>query len=184
MRKAIVTVLANDRPGILAAVSAAIFENNGNLEHVSQTILEHEFAGLFIVTLPEGLTEEALAQRMQETLSPIGMDVQVKPLDPETRKAASVPSEPFVITCFGPDRQGLVAEITRILARHNVNVTNLRAVFEGGDDPSRNLMIYEAEIPETTDPAMLSEELRQKASDLALEINIQHRNIFQSITRL
>ncbi|MCW7752989.1 ACT domain-containing protein [Desulfobotulus sp. H1] len=183
MKKVIVTVLANDRPGILASVSEAIFQEGGNLDQVSQTLLETQFAGLFIATLTQELSVEELQARLRKTLSPHGMDVLVKPIgEPDT--TGVIPSEPFVITCFGPDRKGLVAEITAILARHKVNVTNLRAIFEGGDDPARNLMIYEVDVPVSTDTATLSEDLRTRAAELSLVINIQHRNIFESITRM
>jgi glycine cleavage system transcriptional repressor len=183
MEKVIVTVLANDRPGILASVSEAIFREGGNLDQVSQTLLETQFAGLFIASLPEGLGVEHLQQKLRSVLSPQGMDILVKPM-PEPDTAGPPPSEPFVITCFGPDRRGLVAEITAILARHRVNVTNLRAMFEGGNDPSRNLMVYEADVPLATDTSALSQDLRKRAGELNLVINIQHRNIFESITRI
>ncbi|TWI70783.1 glycine cleavage system transcriptional repressor [Desulfobotulus alkaliphilus] len=183
MKKVIVTVLANDRPGILASVSGAIFQEGGNLDQVSQTLLETQFAGLFIATLTKDISIEDLQAKLRQTLAPQGMDVLVKPID-EPDTASPVPSEPFVITCFGPDRKGLVAEITAILARHKVNVTNLRAMFEGGDDPSRNLMIYEVDVPVSADTSALSGDLRTRAAELSLVINIQHRNIFESITRM
>ncbi|WP_179953300.1 glycine cleavage system protein R [Desulfobotulus mexicanus] len=183
MKKVIVTVLANDRPGILASVTEAVFQEGGNLDQVSQTLLETQFAGLFIATLTKDISVEELQTKLRKILSPQGMDVLVKPIDePDTIK--NIPSEPFVITCFGPDRKGLVAEITAILARHQVNVTNLRAMFEGGNDPSRNLMVYEVDIPASADTAVLSEDLRTRAAELSLVINIQHRNIFESITRI
>lgn len=183
MKKVIITVLANDRPGILASVSEAIFREGGNLDQVSQTLLDTQFAGLFIASLPEGLSLASLQDKLRSSLSSQGMDILVKAM-PETDSNGPPPSEPFVITCFGPDRRGLVAEITAILARHKVNVTNLRAMFEGGNDPSRNLMVYEADVPLSADTSALSADLRKRAAELSLVINIQHRNIFESITRI
>jgi len=95
-----------------------------------------------------------------------------------------VESEPFVVTTKGPDRKGLVAAITAILAAHRVNVTNLQAIFKGGDDPNANIMIYEVDIPSDANHQLLRRELREKALDLSLEISIQHKRIFEAINRV
>jgi glycine cleavage system transcriptional repressor len=89
-----------------------------------------------------------------------------------------------VITTKGPDRKGLVAAITEIIARYGVNVTNLQAVFKGGDDPNSNIMIYEVDIPAGIDQQGLYTDLRAKATALSLQISIQHRNIFEAINRI
>ena len=53
MCKVIISVLGHDRPGIVAAVANVLFEQNCNIENVSQTILQTEFSGSFIVKLPQ-----------------------------------------------------------------------------------------------------------------------------------
>lgn len=93
-------------------------------------------------------------------------------------------SEPFVITTKGPDCQGLVAGISAVIAGHGVNITNLQAVFKGGDEPGDNIMIYEVDIPIDTDQQALYRDLREKAESLKLDISIQHRNIFETINRI
>ena len=184
MKKVILTVLAKDRPGILASVTTAIFEQDCNVEHVSQTILETEFAGIFVISIPEEVRENDLQAGFETRLAGEDFHIQVKPLCPVADSRNEKKSKPFVVTCFGPDRQGLVAELTRVIANHQANITNLKAVFQGGNDPSRNVMIYEVDIPEETDLPALSEALRERAEDLQLELNIQHRNIFDSISKL
>ncbi len=49
MKKMIISVLGKDRPGIIAAVTRILFEQDCNIENVSQTILQNEFSGIFIV---------------------------------------------------------------------------------------------------------------------------------------
>nr|WDE41620.1 hypothetical protein [uncultured bacterium] len=77
-----------------------------------------------------------------------------------------------------------MAGITAILAAHRVNVTNLQAVFKGGDDPNANIMIYEVDIPNDADHPVLRKELREKAGALSLDISIQHKRIFEAINRV
>ncbi len=183
MNKMAISVLGKDRPGIIAAVTRILFENECNIENVSQTILQSEFSGIFIVRTPPTFDADTLHQQLEAGLKPLGLHVYEKRLS-ETDEAASPACEPFVITTKGPDRKGLVAAITAVLADHQVNVTNLQAVFKGGDDPNANIMIYEVDIPTHVDQKAFRKTLREKAQALSLDISIQHKSIFEAINRL
>ena len=184
MNKAILSVLGNDRPGIVAAVARTLLQQNCNIENVSQTILQTEFAGIFIVSMPPNLALDVLHQCLQKALNAINLQVHVKPLQQEMSGFSAKETEPFIITTKGPDRKGLVADISEVIADYGVNVTNLQAVFKGGDDPGDNIMIYEVDIPPDIDRQAFYGSLREKAANLALEISIQHRNIFETINRI
>ena len=184
MEKVIISVLAQDRPGILAAISRNLFMKNCNIENVSQTSLQSEFAGIFIVSKPKTLSTEALQSHLDNALTPSGLHVHVKNLAQKDSVSESTQTEPFVITSRGPDRKGLVAEITEVIARYGVNITNMQAVFKGGQDPEGNMMIYEVDVPVDTDQQALYRDLRKKVKKLDLDINIQHRNIFEAINRI
>jgi len=184
MKKVIISILGEDMPGIIAAVSRILFEQNCNIENVSQTILQSEFSGIFIASVPAELSVAALSQAFEKGLEPLGLHAYIKDMEQRRTVSAFEGSEPFVITTKGPDRKGLVARITEIIARHGVNVTNLQAAFKGGDNPDKNIMIYEVDIPKHTDQQRLYAELREEAGNLGLQISIQHRNIFEAINRI
>ena len=184
MNKVIISVLGHDRPGIVAAVTKGLFEQNCNVENVSQTILQTEFSGSFIVSLPPELAPERLRQILADELAAMAMHVHIEPIATESSPSPAIQSQPFVITTKGPDRKGLVAGISAVIASYHVNITNLQAVFKGGDDPGNNIMIYEVDIPTDIDQQAFYRKLRQKAESLALDITIQHRNIFETINRI
>ena len=184
MNKVILSVLGHDRPGIVAAVAKALFEHNCNIENVSQTILQTEFAGSFIVSLPPEQALTKLRNALKRELAPMGLHVHVESLADEDTAYASKESEPFVITTRGPDNKGLVAGISATIASYGVNITNLQAVFKGGDEPGDNIMIYEVDVPVHIDQTAFYRDLRETAKSLALHITIQHRNIFESINRV
>lgn len=183
MKKMIISILGQDRPGIIAAVTRILFEQDCNIENVSQTILQNEFSGIFIVGVPPTLADADLHRCLSDALTPMGLHVYEKPLS-SVDPAGAVASEPFVITTRGPDRKGLVAGITAVMAAHRVNVTNLQAVFKGGDDPNANIMIYEVDIPSDANHHVLRRELRETALALSLDISIQHKMIFEAINRI
>ncbi|MFO7706705.1 MAG: ACT domain-containing protein [Desulfobacterales bacterium] len=184
MSKAILSILGRDRPGIVAAVSRVLCEQNCNIENVSQTMLQTEFAGIFIVSMPNGTSAEELHRSLESRLLPLALTVLTKPCEPGEDACTAKACEPFVITTRGPDRKGLVADISEVIARHGVNITNLQAVFKGGDEPGDNIMIYEVDVPETVDPQALATDLRARAEALRLDLIIQHRNIFEALHRI
>jgi glycine cleavage system transcriptional repressor len=184
MSKLVLSVLGPDRPGIIAAVTRILFEQDCNIENVSQTILQSEFSGIFIVSIPEETTPEALRGHLTEGLSPLKQHVFVKCLEPHRPVFNGQHPDPFVITTRGPDQKGLVARVAETIARHGVNVTNLQAVFKGGSDPDANVMIYEVDVPSEVDQQRLRNDLRERARELGLEISIQHRKIFEVLNRI
>jgi len=183
MKKIVISVLGYDRPGIVAAVSKTLLENRCNIEDVSQTILQTEFAGIFIASMPEGMSEQDLLAGLQERLAPLGLSVLVKEMG-QAGVWEPIESEPFVITTIGPDRLGLVAGITEVLARFGVNIANLKAVFRGGENPRDNVMIYEVDIPVKTDQHEFRVLLYARAAELGLDISLQHRDIFEAVHRV
>ena len=184
MKKVVISVLGPDRPGIIAAVSKILFQQNCNIENISQTILQSEFSGIFIVALPNVRTADKLNKELIDALNPLNLHVYLKSLDPQEEQYDYKKSEPFVITIKGPDRKGLVAGITEVIARYGVNVTHLQAVFKGGDDPLNNIMIYEVDVPSDIDQQALQKDLRATAAALSLDLSIQHRKIFEAINRI
>ena len=184
MHKVIITILGQDRSGIVAAVSKVLFEQNCNIENVSQTTLQFVFAGIFIVSMPGDLHVESLHKSLNAEMAPLGLDVHITLLEPTAAPTLPSQDEAYIITTKGPDRKGLVAGISEVIARFEGNITDLQAVFKGGDDPGDNIMIYEIDVPPRIDQQALYRELKKRANELKLDIDIQHRNIFEAIHRI
>lgn len=183
MGKIVLSILGNDRPGIVAAVAQILYDHGCNVENVSQTTLQTEFAAIFIVLAPESLEARRLLADLESGLAPLELKVFLKPMEP-LAPSPPAPVERFVVTTTGPDRPGLVAGIAQVMARFAVNITNLRAVFRGGHDPLQNTMIYEVEVPQGTDPSEFRRVLAARAEELGLELSMQHRRIFEAVHRV
>jgi glycine cleavage system transcriptional repressor len=184
MKKFLISMLGRDRPGIIAAATRLLSDKGFNIEDVRQTILQSEFSGIFIITAPDDKDSRMINDDLTEATLKFNMHCFVKELPTTQSHWTECDCEPFVITTRGPDQKGLVAEITAVLASYNVNVTQLQAVFRGGVDPGLNVMVYEVDIPIDTDQGSLKKALHTKADTLHLEINIQHKNIFEVINRI
>ncbi|THB77497.1 MAG: amino acid-binding protein [Desulfobacteraceae bacterium] len=184
MEKIIVTVLGKDRPGIIALISGHLYNLDCNLENVNQMILQNEFAGFFIVDLPENLNMEAVEKELSAKANGQGLNVYVNRLDTDDATDEPITGETFFITTIGPDQKGLVARFSGIMARFNANITNLKAVFKGGDDPMANIMSYQIDIGPDIDKAGLFEALKAKGRELNLDVRIQHKNIFNVTNKI
>jgi ACT domain-containing protein len=69
---AVLTVLGEDRVGIVAAVSAVLAEANTNIEDIRQTILGSIFSMTMLVTVDEGTSP---FDEVQKHLNQIGNDL-------------------------------------------------------------------------------------------------------------
>jgi len=183
MHKTAVFVLGPDRPGIIAAVSQVLYEQGCNLEDVNQSSLQAQFVGIFIATPGAGSREEELLRALRERLDPQGLSVQMRRVEPAAAPAATR-TEPYVITTIGPDRAGLVAGITGLLAQYGANITNLKAVSRADRERQEYVMFYEVDVPAQTDRQAFRTALRERARELGLDVNFQHREIFEQVHRV
>ncbi|MEH0021971.1 MAG: ACT domain-containing protein [Desulfobacter sp.] len=185
MNKLMITVLAKDRPGIIARVTIDLFELGCNLENVNQMILQDQFAGFFIVQAPEGLSREAVDARLNEKNTGNDLTIHVNTMDGSNPDEQDTPGgDIFLITTIGPDQKGLVARFSNIIAAFGANIINLKAVFRGNALPSANVMSYQVTIAPDVDASVLFAALREKAKELDLDIRIQHKNIFDAINKI
>lgn len=188
MRKAVISVLGTDRPGIVAAVSRILAENGSNIENATQTILQTEFAAIFIASMPEGLDADDLLSRLRRGLKPLGLHAFLKFMESLPHPPVPPVSEPFVITTTGPDRLGLIAGITEIMSRFRANISNLKALYSEYENKEMPLpsavIIYEVDVPVGIDHHAFRQALRDRAEELGLELSIQHRDIFEAIHRV
>ncbi len=80
--KAIVTVLGQDRVGIIAAVCTHLAENNVNILDISQTILHGSFTMVMAVELPEaGKSVSELAAGLETLGEKMGLSIRMQRQD-------------------------------------------------------------------------------------------------------
>ena len=77
--KAIVTVVGQDRVGIIAAVCAKLAEFNVNVLDISQTVMQGYFTMMMAVEVSGcNVTLAELAQRMDELGTSMGLSIRVQ----------------------------------------------------------------------------------------------------------
>lgn len=77
--KAIVSVIGEDRRGIIAKVATALWEMNINVEDISQTIMQEYFTMIMLVDLSEAnLAFDEISARLKQTGEKIGVDIRIQ----------------------------------------------------------------------------------------------------------
>lgn len=184
MHKLTASFLGPDCPGVVAAVASLFAENGCNIEAMSQAMLTGEFTAIFVVNAPDELTPDELRHILEKGLAEAKVDlsVTVRPAA-DHRWGQHIVCEPFVVTVDGPDGPGLIGSMSRIFARHGVNIANLTAILNDGTQ-GHALFVFEVMVPETVDIGRLRRELMLEGKNLGLRVGAQHREIFEAVHRV
>ncbi len=184
MEKWVISVLGGDRPGIVAQVASCLAEFGCNIEDCNQTILQTEFAAIFIVTAPEHHTLAALDAHLQQRLQAEGLTVRTKSLARQ-ENASSGGGMPFVVATKGPDRVGMIAALANAMATLGCNINNFRAIARSGDGKGDQMTtIFEITLPVQVELSRLKASLGAVAQRFELEISVQHSAIFAATNQI
>ncbi len=163
------TAIGRDRPGIVAAISAALLELGGNIEDSQMSILRGHFAVMLIVKVPDEVARGDLEARLERAREELGLEaIAVNPLDD---LEASAPRPSHVITVYGADHPGIVHAVSAALAEREVNITGLETRLAGAGSPLY-VMIIEAVLGEASETE-IEAALRAVGSEAEVEVSIR-----------
>ncbi|MEM9256145.1 MAG: ACT domain-containing protein [Pseudomonadota bacterium] len=166
----IITFVSDDRPGLVEALSSTIESKGGNWHESRLSQLGGKFAGLISVSLPADAGTEL--ETALEALATGGISVTVKRASEVSEPAA--PGQDVCLTIVGPDRTGIVKEISRALSERKINVVEMHSQVASA--PMSGEMLFharvDARVPEATDIAELSDTLDEIANQMTLDIEL------------
>lgn len=170
MNELAVTVVGHDRPGIIADVSGVLAGLRLNLTDSTMTLLRGHFA-MTLVCTPEvapGPTAEGVRGALEPLVEGGTLAVTVSRV-PEEPPAATAGVASFILTVYGADRLGIVAEITGALAALGGNITDLTTRLSG----ALYLLSAEVDLPGELDPDEVLDQLDQIAAELGVEVSLR-----------
>jgi len=170
------SAIGRDRPGIVADLAELIYECDCNLEDSSMTILGSEFAVLLLLTGQGEDVESRLSSACKRLEWEKRLTVFFRPLGGEPISySVSHRARPFELTAVGVDKAGIVARVTRCLAAHAINVTQMSTASR--PEPGTGTLIYSMKIrmdvPQDVEETGLRQELDAIADGLNIEIALQ-----------
>lgn len=86
-----------------------------------------------------------------------------------------------IITVVGKDRIGIVYEVSKLLAENQINIVNISQQLMG-DFFTMIILVDTNKCPKL--PTELADFFAQESEKLALQIRIQHEDIFNAMHRI
>jgi glycine cleavage system regulatory protein len=163
----ILTVLGDDRPGLVSAISAPVNAHGASWERSQMSRLAGKFAGIVVVSVADSRVD-ALAADLT-ALAEEGLQVLVErtgePGDRETLR--------LTLDLLGADHPGIVAEISAALAAQDVNIEELST--DVYDAPMSGGTIFQAHAVLTAPTNTSHDEVRSLLEGLANELMVEIR---------
>ncbi len=76
--RAVVTVVGKDRAGIIAKVSALLFENNINILDISQTIMSEDIFSMIMLVNMQSSSASDVSDKLSELAREMGMSIHLQ----------------------------------------------------------------------------------------------------------
>lgn len=163
----ILTVIGDDRPGLVEELATAISTHRGNWLEASMAQLSGKFAGIVEVAVPA-----AEATELKTTLSGLkGLKVSV---ETASSQKSAMTGRRLSLSLVGHDRIGIVREVSQVLASHAVNVEDLQTRTSSAPMSAEILFHCEAELTAAPDfnARELKAALEKLSDDLMVEIKL------------
>ena len=165
----VLTVLGNDRPGLVEALSEIIVAHHGEWVESRMASLAGKFAGILHVSVPDdqvgALTSVLQSRQLQDLSVLVGRAV------PEQTTQAY---HRLVLDLVGQDRPGIMQQISQVLTRLNINVDELETgVFDASMSGERMFQAKaQLRIPQDTAIGDLRDVLEGLANELMVDIEL------------
>lgn len=167
----LLTASGSDRPGIVAAITGVLYDTGCNIEDSQMARLGPCFACMLMIRMPEGLVSGQLAERLAPTSREWNLQVHLTDLLPEEAVESRPDGAMHLIRVEGADRKGIVHRITRHLAEHSVNITNLHTEVIHQETPLY-VMTLSTEIPPFVDADRLRAELESIGRSIEVHVSM------------
>jgi glycine cleavage system regulatory protein len=174
MATLVLTVIGDDRAGLVDALAGPIAAHDGNWDRSHMARLAGKFAGIVVVSVP-GERTDALTAELR-TLAAQGL------LDVSVAIASTNAPEPdddlLQLRLIGQDRPGIVREVASALARQDVSIEELET--SASSAPMSGELLFEAtatlRVPAGTDPAEVRAILEAIANELMVDLDVSERH--------
>ncbi len=154
----LVTVVGQDRPGIVKEITEGIVENSANVEESRTASLGGQFVGLFLVSAPRE-TVNQLLEYLQDCGSE-NLTVTVKEIDHPAYQGYL----PYALEVAGADHQGIIHGISEFLSGKGVNMAEIKTSVY--NSPVSGAPLFSMTALLQVPPNLSAEDLRQSLTDL------------------
>ncbi|MFS0867441.1 glycine cleavage system protein R [Microbacterium sp. 179-B 1A2 NHS] len=169
MAHLVLTVVGDDRPGLVNALAEQVAAHGGNWERSELAELAGAFAGIVLVSVPDDREDELTA-----ALEQLDGMLRVTAHGGHPTDDAAVGERELELTVLGNDRPGIVRDVTAAIARHALSIDTFRS--RTLDAPMAGGTLFEATVafrlPTGTDAGTVIGALEQLAGEIQVDLAI------------
>ena len=137
------TLVGKDRPGIVAKVTAALYDGGCNLGEASMMRLGGNFTIMLMVAFER--SSKALTDLVKPVADSLDLHMHLDRIEGKLHQHI----EPDVrISVYGADRAGIVAKATAALAEAGLHITDLESTVGGSENKPIYIMFIEGHAGE------------------------------------
>ena len=159
----ILTVLGDDRPGLVSALSGPIKARGGSWERSQMARLAGKFAGIVVVSV----TDDQLDALVSDLSAIEDLQVVIERTDEPSQRS----SVRLQLDLLGADRPGIIADISAALATQDVNIEELSTDVR--DAPMAGGTLFEASAVLEAPASASTDDLRAMLETLADELMVE-----------
>ena len=165
----VLTVIGDDKPGLVESLAEIIAAHNGNWLESSMSQLAGKFAGILRVSVADDDADELISalDKLGNQLKLVIEKVSADTSQTEQRTAR--------MSLVGNDRPGIIREISHCLAELGVNVEQLNTECASAPMSAGDLFTARAvlQIPVGVELERLQSRLEQLADELIVDISLE-----------
>lgn len=166
----VLTVIGPDRPGLVSVLSDTIAAGGGNWLDSRMASLAGQFAGILLVDVASDRADDlrAALQRLE------GMGLRLVVAQGPAEAAAAHPGRTLKLDLLGQDRPGIVRDISRVLAEHQVSIGEFHTERASGSFSGEAMFKATAllTLPAGLDEGALKHALESLANELMVDLDL------------
>lgn len=170
MANFLLSILGQNRTGMVADVTRCLQAHGVNISDSSMTSLRSAFTMMMVLETPPGL-DQARFEKDLESLEQRGLNLNLSTLSTE-EAAASTPLPNYSLSVLGEDRTGIVYPFTELLSQYQINLTDVNTRQLGAQGKPLYAMIMEMELPVDCDLVAFKQAIKQLAQELSVDANL------------
>lgn len=166
----VLSIMADDKPGIVETLAATISEHQGNWLESRMAHMAGKFAGILRVSV-----DESNQTNLQQALSQLASHGILISSETSLDAGESGATKDLTLNLIGNDRAGIVKEVSQALAQMGVNVLELTTNCESAAMSADPLFKAEAHlrVPQGFDADIMADNLEAISNDLMVEIKLE-----------
>ncbi len=174
----VISAVGKDKPGLVYSVTNVLAELGVNIVDVDARSVRGHFSLFIVIDLS---TSEYGFEKMYTSLKPLesnfNLGLNIEPYEAGRRK---IDKRLMVLTVMGQDRPGIVAGVSSILAKIDINIETVRMIARG-DYIAMELKVDASEVE---DISIARKTLYEFSAETGLDVSLRDHDAFEKPKRV